>query len=158
MRTPKPTTADVEARVLERKRKHVALDELELGRLAPGALEHPLGEVEADDARRAGLARGDGEVAGAAARVEHVVARPHRLADRRPAPALVEPDGHHAVHRVVDRRDPVEHPLHAFGGEPAALHGHVCPQRGVSAWSSPSRSRARATMKSTRFSTVSAPW
>ena len=33
--------------------------------------------------------------------------------DRDPPPALVEPDGHHAVHRVVDRRDPVEHPLHA---------------------------------------------
>ena len=57
-------------RVLERQREHVALDQLDSGRLAARALEHPLGEVEADDVRRARLARGDGEIARAAARVE----------------------------------------------------------------------------------------
>ena len=115
----------LEGRVLEREREHVALHEFEPGRLAPSTLEHPLGEVEADDSPRAGLGRGHSEVAGAAARVEHVVAAPHCLANRRPAPALVEPDGHHAVHRVVDRRDPVEHPLHSLGRQAAGLDRHV---------------------------------
>ena len=43
---PEADDRRVEARVLERQREHVALDQLELGRLAPGALEHRLGEVE----------------------------------------------------------------------------------------------------------------
>ena len=66
----------VERRVGERQREHVALHPLER-RLAARALEHPLREVEAGDARRAGLRVGDREVAGAARRVEHAVARPH---------------------------------------------------------------------------------
>ncbi len=157
---PDPEAHDrrVEARVLERKLEHVRLHPFELGRLSPGPLEHPLGEVDPDDVARAGVASGDGEIARAAAGVEHVVSGPHGLSDGRPAPALVEAGGHDAVHRVVDRGDPVEHAPDAFRRQPAALHRHVCPQRGVSACSSPSRSRARATMKSTRFSTVSAPW
>ena len=72
--SPRRTT-----RVLERKREHVALDPLDRRRLAPRPLEHPLGEVEPDDVARARAQRGDREVAGAAARVEHPVARAHRL-------------------------------------------------------------------------------
>ena len=37
----------------------------------------------------------------------------HRL-DREPSPPPVEPGRHDAVHDVVDRRDPVEHPPHAL--------------------------------------------
>src|SRR6185437_7286493 len=122
-------------------------------------LEHPLGEVDADDFPCARLAGCDRKVARPTTGVEDAVARPDRLAHRRPAPALVETRRHDPVHRVVDRRDAVEHPLHAFGRQAAGFHRHVaCPQRGVSAWSSPIWSRARATTKSTRFSTVSAPW
>ena len=54
---PEADDGRVEARVLERQREHVALHPLELGRLAPRALEHPLGEVEADDVARAGRLR-----------------------------------------------------------------------------------------------------
>ena len=39
---------------------------------------------------------------------------------REPPPAPVEPGGHHAVHHVVDRRDPVEHRAHAVGRRPPA--------------------------------------
>ena len=158
LRIPKPTTAASKLASVERQREHVALDERELGRLAPRALEHRLGEVEADDARRAGVARRDREIAGAAARVEDAVAGPHRLAHRRRAPALVEAGRHDAVHRVVDRRDPVEHPPDAVRREAPRLDHYACPQRGVSCCSRPSWSSARATTKSTRSATVSAPW
>ena len=53
--------------------------------------------------------RRDREVARAAAGVEHPVAGLHDGFGGEPAPAPVEPDGHDAVHHVVDRRDPVEH-------------------------------------------------
>ena len=108
----------VECRVLERQREHVARDPLDGGRLPARPLEHRLREVEADDVRAAAERR-DREVAGAAARVEDAVARPDDGLDGHAAPAPVEPGGHHAVHRVVDRGDAVEHPPHAVGGKPA---------------------------------------
>ena len=52
---------------------------------------------------------GDGEIAGAARGVEHAVAGPDGRRGGEPAPAQVEPGRHHPVHRVVDRRDAVEH-------------------------------------------------
>ena len=52
---------------------------------------------------------GEREVAGAAGGVEDAVAGLNGRGGREPPPAQVEPDGHHAVHRVVDRGDPVEH-------------------------------------------------
>ena len=65
----------VERRVVERQREHVALHELDLGRLPPRALEHLLREVETDDVG-AVRTRADRQVAGAAARIERpVVAR-----------------------------------------------------------------------------------
>src|SRR6188508_2441643 len=55
---PNPEAYDgrVEARVLERKLEHVGLHPLELGCLAPGLLEHPLGKVDSDDVACAGVA------------------------------------------------------------------------------------------------------
>src|SRR6478672_6964880 len=50
----------IEARVFEWELEHIGLHPLELGRLAPGPLEHPLGEVDADDVARARVASGDG--------------------------------------------------------------------------------------------------
>ena len=51
----------------------------------------------------AGAQVGEREVAGAAGGVEHAVAGPDDRRGREPPPAQVEPAGHHAVHRVVDR-------------------------------------------------------
>ena len=114
----------VEALVLEGQLEQVALDPLERRRLPAGAREHLRGEVEPDD-RRAGLGRHDREVTGAAARVEHAVARLHREPHGAPPPALVEPQRHHPVHHVVDRRDPIEHRADALGGESAGLVAHA---------------------------------
>ena len=103
----------------------------------PGALEHPLREVETDHVRP-GLPRRDREITGAAAGVENAVAGHDDAPDREPPPALVEPDGHHAVHQVVDGRDPVEHRADALGRERAGLVSHDWPQRAMSVLSSPS--------------------
>jgi len=92
-----------------------------------------------------------------AAGVEHAVAGPDDLLDGDAPPAPVEAHGHQPVHQVVDRRDPVEHPLHALGREAAGLGGH-CPHRFACAFSSPSWSSARATTKSTRSPIVSGDW
>ena len=126
--------------------------------LPPRALEHPLGEVEADHVRRRP----------SAPRPRDRRCRSRRRALGRPAQRRCRtvsrrqrwsrPDGHHAVHQVVDRRDPVEHRADAFGRERAGLVRHDWPQREMSVLSSPSWSRIRATMKSTRSSIVSAPW
>ena len=148
----------VERAVLEGQLEQVALDPLDRGLLPPRALEHARREVEADHLAGASLARGDGEVARAAAAVEHAVAGRDDLADGQAPPALVEPDGHDAVHQVVDGRDPVEHRADALGRQRSGLVAHDCPQRATSVLSSPSWSRIRATMKSTRSSIVSAPW
>ena len=150
---PEPDHGDVEARVRERQREHVAFDERHAGGLAPRALEHRSREVEADDTRRTGGAGRNGEVARPAARVEDAVARPYRFADRRRAPALVEPRRHDAVHRVVDGCDAVEHRAHRVRCE-----GHACPHLATRLLSIPSWSRIRATTNSTRSSTDSAPW
>ena len=72
-------------------------------------------EVEARHARRRRRAGREREVAGAAGGVEHAVAGPHDRRRREPPPAQVEPDRHHAVHDVVDWRDPVEHRADALG-------------------------------------------
>ncbi len=147
----------VERRVVEGQREHVALHELDLGRLFTSELEHALGEVEPDDIG-AVCARLDCKVACAAAGVERSVARPHRLLDRDAPPLTVEAGRHDAVHRVVDRSDPVEHLADALRRKRPGLHAGHCPHRFVSVFSSPSWSSARPTTKSTRFSTVSAPW
>ncbi len=69
----------VELAVGERERERVALDPLDRAGLLPRALEHPLGEVEPDDAPATPLGL-DGEIARTAARIEHAVARPDDLA------------------------------------------------------------------------------
>ena len=134
-------------------------------RLAPRALEHLLGEVEPDDVGAAGARAPIARSPVPQQASSDAVAAAHGLLDRDPPPAPVEPGGHHVVHRVVDRRDPVEHPLHALGrtashGLPPARRAYAghCPHRFVSVFSSPSWSSARPTTKSTRSSTVSAPW
>ena len=146
----------VERRVVEREREHVASHEFDLRRLPPRALEHLVGEVEADDVGAA-LTRTDREVAGAAACVERPVVAANGLLDRDAPPAPVETRRHHVVHHVVDRRDPVEHAADAVRREPSGFDVH-CPHRFVSVFSRPSWSSARPTTKSTRSSTVSAPW
>ena len=87
-------------------------------------------------------------------------ARLHDRLDREPPPPPVEPDRHDAVHDVVDRRDPVEHPPHAFRLERPRLvcHEPIRPSVLISVLSIPIWSSARATTKSTRSSIVSAPW
>ena len=153
-----PDGRRVELAVAERQRERVALHPLDRAGLLPRPFEHLLREVEPDDASPAPLGL-DGEVTGAAARVEHAIPRPHDLRDRQLAPAPVEPGRHHAVHHVVDGSDAVEHPAHGVRGERARLVGHALwPQRGMSALSIPIWSRHRATTKSTRSSIVSAPW
>ena len=146
----------VEGRILERQLQQIALDPLDFGVLPPSALEHPLREVEADHVRP-GLPRRDREIARATAGVEHAIAGRNDDPDREPPPALVEADGHDAVHQVVDRGDPVEHRADAFRGEGPGLVRLIAPAL-TSVLSSPSWSRIRATMKSTRSSMVSAPW
>ena len=108
---------------------------LQYGQRRP--LEHRRREVEADDLAGAGLPRRHGEVARAAAAVEHPVARRDHLADGQPPPALVEADGHDPVHRVVDGRDAVEHRAHALGRQGARLVAHW-PHLATSELSSPS--------------------
>ena len=54
-----------------------------------------------------------------------------------PPPAPIEPRGHDPVHRVVDRRDPVEHRANAVGAEGAAPRAHE-PHSGTKVFSSPS--------------------
>ena len=80
------------------------------------------------------------------------VAGPHDGAGREPAPAAVEAGRHHAVHRVVDRRDAVEHGLDGGRGERAGAH---CAPPADERCSMPSWSRQRATTKSTSRRSVS---
>ena len=147
----------VERAVLEGQLEEIALHPLDRRLLPPRALQHPGREVEPDHLAGARLAGRDREVARAAAAVEDAIAGRDDLAHGQAAPALVEPDRHDAVHQVVDRRDPVEHAADAFGGERAGLVAHW-PHLATRVLSSPSWSRIRATMKSTRSSIVSAPW
>ena len=98
----------VERAVVEGQREQVALDPGDGLRLRPRAFEHARREVEAGDDAALPLC-GDREVARAAARVEDAVAGLDDRLDREPPPGPVEAGGHHAVHHVVDRRDPVEH-------------------------------------------------
>jgi len=79
---------------------------------------------------------------------------PRDLRRGEPPPAHVEPGGHHPVHGVVDRRDPVEHRPHSVGSD----RHDSSPQRATRAFSSPSWSSTRATTKSTSAPTVGAPW
>src|SRR5579864_289900 len=46
------------------------------------------------------------------------------LGDRDPPPPLVEPGCHDTVHRVVHRRDPIEHPPHAVGRQCPGFEAH----------------------------------
>src|SRR6185436_18172292 len=147
----------VEVAVRERERERVALDPFDGAGLLARALEHLRREVEADDPSAAALGL-DRQVARAAARIEHAIARPDDLAHGELAPALVQPGRHHTVHDVVHRRDAIEHALHRRRLQCPRLVGHVSPQRFTSALSMPIWSRQRATTKSTRSSIVSAPW
>src|SRR6201999_168239 len=63
----------------------------------------------ADDLSRTGPQVCKRKVARAAGGVEDAVAQPHRRRRGGAAPAQVEAGGHDPVHRVVDRRDAVEH-------------------------------------------------
>ena len=99
----------------------------------------------------------DREIAGAAARVEHAVARPDDLGTASLRQRPVEAGRHDAVHRVVNRRDAIEHPAHRVGLERAGLVRHS-PQRLTRALSIPIWSRQRATMKSTGRRSSRAPW
>ena len=93
------------------------------------------------------------------ASVEHTRARPHDRFRGELAPAPVESCGHDVVHRVVHGRDAVEHAADGVGLQLPRLVAHdASPQRLASVLSIPSWSRQRATTKSTRSSTRSAPW
>ena len=118
----------VEALVRKRQSEQVGLDPLDLSRLAAGAFEHPRSEVDADDLARAGAEVGKREIARAAGGIEHPVTGPDNRRCGKPAPAHVEASRHQPVHRVVDRRDPVEHRPHGVGSKPSGLDGH-CPHR-----------------------------
>src|SRR5581483_6261020 len=124
---------------LEREGEQITLDPRRLGQLAPRAREHPRREVEPRHLPGARLARRDREVPGAAAGVEDAVARPNDRLGRDPPPAEVEPGGHHAVHRVVDRGDPVEHAPDVGSGKPT---GGYVPSSRVEG-SDPCRGRSR---------------
>ena len=102
LRTPKPTVAASKRGVLERERKRVALHPVDLARLLPRPLEHPLREVQAGHSARQ-YARASARSPGPAARVEHAVARPDHGRRRRGPPALVEPERHR---RGSSRRRP----------------------------------------------------
>ena len=52
--------------------------------------------------------------------------RAHDGLDREPAPLAVEPGRHHAVHRVVDRRDAVEHAAHGVRLRASRTRGSCC--------------------------------
>src|SRR5919109_2866859 len=82
----------VEALVGERQCERVAADPLDLRLLPPRPLEHRGREVEAGDLA-AGCARGDRQIAGAAADIEHAVARTDDGGDRQPPPAAVGAGG-----------------------------------------------------------------
>src|SRR6185437_4031411 len=73
---PEPDDCGIERRVLEREVQDVGLHPLDLGRLSPCTLEHPLGEVDADDFPCARLAGCDRKVARPTTGVEDAVARP----------------------------------------------------------------------------------
>ena len=122
--------------------------------LLPGPREHPLGEVEPRHATRARAQVGDREVAGAAGRVEHAVARPHDERGRQPAPAPVEA---RRSSGGSSRRRPARSGRTSSAPRRARA-SRACPQRETSAFSTPSWSRIRPTTKSTRSSTELAPW
>ena len=84
--------------------------------LRAGALEHRSREVEAGHLCRTRLQVGDREVAGAAAASSTRRRGARRLA-RRGGASAGRARGHHAVHHVVDRRDPVEHRADGVGRE-----------------------------------------
>ena len=95
------------------------------------------------------------QVAGAAARVEHVrAAADAALARRQRAPAPVEACSHQAVHQVVGACDAIEHALDVRGVE-AVADDHAVPQRRSRSCSTPSRSSALPATKSTASASVS---
>src|SRR5262249_51919717 len=103
----------VGAAVCERERGGVALHEGRTDAAPARSGEHSAREVDADDARAA-AAREPAEVSRAAREVDHAIAGTD--ADRgegRAPPALVEAGGKEPVHRVVARRDALEHRAHA---------------------------------------------
>ena len=117
--------------------------------LAACALEHPRREVEPDDlSRRRPLARRPPGRRSRSRRRGR--GRPGRTTVRRgdPPPALVEPGRHHAVHHVVDRRDPVEHRPHPVGRERPRLG----PPTACAVIPVPSGTRARARARAGRGS------
>ena len=97
-------------------------------RLGAGPGEHLLGEVAGDHlaVRRDGAGERDREVAGAGGHVDHAAPRSDPGQLNRPlAPAVMQPRGHHRVHRVVDAGDAIEHRPHlARFQRPGRTAGH----------------------------------
>jgi hypothetical protein len=126
----------VELVLRERERERVTLNPLDRSRLSASAREHLRREIEADHPSAATLCL-DRKITRPTARIEHAIARPHDLADGEPAPPLVETHRHHAVHHVVDGRDPIEHAPDRLRLESPRLVAHASPQRLTSALSIP---------------------
>ena len=81
----------------------------------------PFGDASFDAATVGFGVRNVSDLDAALAELRRVLRPGGRLA----APALVEPGRHQPVHRVVDRRDPVEHRPHALGRKRPALDAHA---------------------------------
>ena len=129
MRTPKPTVAASNEPSSNGSSSRSPWIHSIAGAFRRGALEHRRREVEPDHlaraGRRAAIARSPVPQQPSSTR------SPGRddLAHRQAAPALVEADGHDAVHQVVDRRDPVEHRPDALGGRACRIRGSLAPPR-----------------------------
>ena len=116
----------VEGRVRERQLEQIAVDPLDrrsLRRARSSIGSEKSRPVTFPPAARAAIARSP------VPQQASSTSSPGRTTARavEPAPALVEPESHRPVHRVVDRRDPVEHRAHALGGQGPGLvrHGHL---------------------------------
>ena len=152
LRMPKPTVTASKLSSVNGSAVTSREDPLDCLRLPARPLEHPLREIDSCHAP-AGPLGGESKVACAATRVEHLCRPAHDRLRRDPPPAPVEAHGHRAVHRVVHRRDPVEHHADLRRGKHAAAHS--CPHRLVSLFSIPSWSRHLPTTNSIRSSMVS---
>ena len=84
-------------------------------------LHHRPRDVEAHDAPGPRLEAREREVARPRPGVEDGVQGAHDLGGGEPAPGLILPDGHHAVHEVVAMRDLAEHLPHVGGAVVVAL-------------------------------------
>ena len=106
---------------LEWEARRIGLHPLDVRGLAARPFQHGSREIDPDDVS-AGVPAGQREIAGAATRIENAVARPNDCVRSQATPAAVEAQSHRAVHRVVDRRDAVEHRPHIGWSENPAAH------------------------------------